>query len=98
METYFWSFVFALFVFFLGGVGALFQGVHRILSPQPIVSPAINLGVLLVCNGAVHVHQKELNFAGPSEDIGRSHRGQRCVGHEPMLAGLAKPLQNWRFN
>jgi divalent metal cation (Fe/Co/Zn/Cd) transporter len=48
METYFWSFVVALFVFFLGGVEALFQGVHRILTPQPIVSPAINLGVLVV--------------------------------------------------
>ena len=48
METYFWSFVVALFVFFLGGVEALFQGVHRILTPQPIVSPAISLGVLVV--------------------------------------------------
>lgn len=37
----------ALFVFFLAGVGALFQGVHRILRPQPIVSPAINLGALV---------------------------------------------------
>ena len=51
METHFWSFVvalFALFAFFLGGVGGLFQGVHRILTPQPIVSPAINLGVMVV--------------------------------------------------
>ena len=48
METYFWSFVVALFVFFLGGLVAFYQGVRHILTPQPIVSPAINLGVLVV--------------------------------------------------
>jgi cation diffusion facilitator family transporter len=45
METYFWSFVVAIFVFFLGGVVAFYQGVRHILMPQPIVSPAISLGV-----------------------------------------------------
>ena len=48
METYFWSFVVALFVFFLGGLVAFYQGVRHILMPQPIVSPAISLGVLVV--------------------------------------------------
>src|ERR1700686_1454145 len=48
METYFWSFVVALFVFFLGGLVAFYQGVRHILKPQPIVSPAISLGVLVV--------------------------------------------------
>ena len=42
METYFWSFVVALFVFFLGGLVAFYQGVRHILTPQPIVSPAIH--------------------------------------------------------
>ena len=48
METYFWSFVVALFVFFLGGLVAFYQGVRHILTPRPIVSPAISLGVLVV--------------------------------------------------
>src|ERR1700730_4978407 len=48
METYFWSFVVALFVFFLGGLLAFYQGARHILTPQPIVSPVISLGVLLV--------------------------------------------------
>jgi cation diffusion facilitator family transporter len=48
METYFWSFVVALFVFFLGGLVAFYQGARHILTPQPIVSPAISLGVLVV--------------------------------------------------
>jgi cation diffusion facilitator family transporter len=48
METYFWSFVVALFVFFLGGLVAFYQGARHILTPQPIASPVISLGVLLV--------------------------------------------------
>src|ERR1700726_1587018 len=47
METYFWSFVVALFVFFLGGLVALYQGVRHIVMPQPIVSSAMSLGVLV---------------------------------------------------
>src|ERR1700692_3285937 len=34
METYFWSFVFALLVFFLGGLVAFYQGVRHILMPN----------------------------------------------------------------
>src|ERR1700730_17874037 len=48
METYFWSFVVALFVFFLGGLVAFYQGARHILTPHPIVSPVISLGVLVV--------------------------------------------------
>ena len=54
METYFWSFVVALFVFFLGGLVAFYQGVRHILMPQPIVSPAISLGVLVVSLSTRH--------------------------------------------
>jgi cation diffusion facilitator family transporter len=36
METYFWSFVVALFVFFLGSLVAFYQGVRHILTPQPL--------------------------------------------------------------
>jgi cation diffusion facilitator family transporter len=48
METYFWSFVVALFVFLLGGLVACYQGVRHIFAPERIASPAINLGVLVV--------------------------------------------------
>jgi divalent metal cation (Fe/Co/Zn/Cd) transporter len=47
VETYFWSFVIALFVFFLGGLVAFYQGARHILMPHHIVSPAISLGVLV---------------------------------------------------
>src|ERR1700692_277823 len=44
METCFRSFVVALFVFFLGGLVAFYQGVRHILTTQPIVFSAICLG------------------------------------------------------
>lgn len=48
METYFWSFIVALMVFFLGGVLSIYEGVRHILRPEPLVSPWISLGVLAV--------------------------------------------------
>ena len=46
MESYFWSFIVAVMVLLLGGGAALYQGVHRILAPEPIQSPLVSLAVL----------------------------------------------------
>src|SRR6195952_2066187 len=35
-ELYFWSFIVALLVFALGAGVSIFQGVHRVIDPQPI--------------------------------------------------------------
>lgn len=54
METYFWSFIVALFIFLAGGVAAIFQGVRHILHPEPVTNVLINyavLGVSVVCEG-----------------------------------------------
>jgi divalent metal cation (Fe/Co/Zn/Cd) transporter len=48
METYFWSFIVALMVFFLGGVLSVWEGVRHILHPAEVVSPWLSLGVLAV--------------------------------------------------
>jgi cation diffusion facilitator family transporter len=45
-ELYFWSFIVALLVFALGAGVSIFQGVHRLVSPQPIESPMVSLVVL----------------------------------------------------
>src|ERR1700704_460213 len=46
MESYFWSFIVAVMVRLVGGVAALYQGIHHIRTPAPIASPAISFGVL----------------------------------------------------
>jgi cation diffusion facilitator family transporter len=46
MESYFWSFIVAVMVLLLGGGASLYQGVQRVLAPEPIQSAAISLTVL----------------------------------------------------
>ena len=48
-ESYFWAFIVALLLFFVGGVFAVYEGVHKLGSTEESHgSPLIPLGVLLV--------------------------------------------------
>jgi cation diffusion facilitator family transporter len=46
-ELYFWSFVVALLIFAVGAGVSAYQGIQRVLEPQPIENPAIIYVVLL---------------------------------------------------
>jgi len=46
-SIYFWSFIVALILFSLGGVYAIYEGIHKLESPAPIEAPLIAIGVLL---------------------------------------------------
>jgi cation diffusion facilitator family transporter len=46
MELYFWSFVVALLIFALGGAFSIYQGVHKILEPEPVDRAWINFLVI----------------------------------------------------
>jgi cation diffusion facilitator family transporter len=48
---YFWSFVVALVLFTLGGLFALYEGIHKIRHPEPLDRPAIAIVLLLVAVG-----------------------------------------------
>jgi cation diffusion facilitator family transporter len=54
-ESYFWAFIVSLFLFFLGGVFAVYEGVHKLTSPAEEagsqVVPMVVLGVSLVMEG-----------------------------------------------
>lgn len=73
MELYFWSFVVALLIFMLGGAVSLWQGVDRILHPQPAETPWINylvLGLSFVFEGISFVFGwREYKRVAP-EDVG----------------------------
>src|SRR3984957_17599710 len=47
-ELYFWSFVVALLIFALGAGVSLYEGVTRLLNPQPIEHPGVIYLVLAV--------------------------------------------------
>ena len=44
---YFWSFVVALLLFAVGGLFSIYEGVHKLSSPEPLRWPWLALGVLL---------------------------------------------------
>jgi cation diffusion facilitator family transporter len=49
MEMYFWSFIVALLIFFVGGCLAIWQGVGKIGHPAEIERPWISFAVLAAC-------------------------------------------------
>src|ERR1700761_8741706 len=54
-ELYFWSFVVALLIFTLGAGVSAYQGIQRLLDPQPIERPVVLFAVLgasLIFEGA----------------------------------------------
>ena len=65
-ESYFWAFIVALLLFFVGGVFAVFEGVHKLAAaPEAAGSPLIPLGVLAVSllmeGGSFFVAFREFN-------------------------------------
>ena len=44
--TYFWSFMVALLLFSLGGAFSIYEGVHKLSSPQPVHNPWVAIAVL----------------------------------------------------
>ncbi len=46
-ERYFWSFIVALVIFFLGGVFAMSEGLEKIRHPHPLNQPIWAIGILL---------------------------------------------------
>jgi cation diffusion facilitator family transporter len=54
-EAYFWAFIVSLFLFFMGGVFAVYEGVHKLTSPVEKpgsqIAPLIVLGISLVMEG-----------------------------------------------
>jgi cation diffusion facilitator family transporter len=54
-EVYFWSFVVAILIFGLGAAISFYEGVHRVLHPEPLASLSINyvvLGLAILFEGA----------------------------------------------
>jgi cation diffusion facilitator family transporter len=62
---YFWSFLVALMIFAGGGVFSAYEGVHKMLAPEPVERPWLGIVILLVSialeGGATISNIKEIN-------------------------------------
>lgn len=80
METYFWAFIVALMLFFVGGVYAIVEGIHKLShveAPGSPIAPLVVLGLSIFFEGGSFVVAlKEFNKA----------RGKRKVG-EALFGG-----------
>lgn len=70
-ERYFWSFIVALVIFMLGGVFAVYEGVHKLSAPEPLSSPLVAVAILVM--GVV---LEGWSFLTAIREA-RSHRGER---------------------
>jgi cation diffusion facilitator family transporter len=50
-DRYFYSFVVALLLFSMGSVFALYEGIHKLEAPEPLNSPLVAVGILVVAIG-----------------------------------------------
>jgi len=46
-EAYFWSFIVALMLFSMGGLVAIYEGIHKFQEPEEIIQPWLAIGVLV---------------------------------------------------
>lgn len=80
-ETYFWAFVVAMMLFLLGGVFAIYEGIHKLLAPPEApgspVLPLIVLGVSVAC--------ETVSFVVALREF-RKQKGQRSV-RDALFAG-----------
>jgi len=47
-EVYFWSFLVAMLLFSVGGAFSVYEGIHKLMVPEPLERPWIAIGVLVV--------------------------------------------------
>jgi cation diffusion facilitator family transporter len=47
-EIYFWSFLVAMLLFSVGGAFSVYEGIHKLMVPEPLERPWIAIGVLVV--------------------------------------------------
>jgi cation diffusion facilitator family transporter len=74
MELYFWAFVVALLIFSLGGAVSLYEGVRKVLHPEPVENAWVNFAVL----GASAVFEG-LSFRVAWKEFRTTHAGDVSV-------------------
>jgi cation diffusion facilitator family transporter len=75
--SYFWSFIVALLLFSLGGLFSIYEGIHKLLTPEPLNQPWTGVAVL-----AAAIVLEAFSLAGALREI------RRLRGARPLLQWL----------
>ena len=81
--TYFWSMIVALMLFFMGGAFSVYEGVERLLHPQPLQHGLIAMVVL-----ACAVVLEAFSLLGAMREI------RKIAGRQPFLAWFRETRQS----
>ncbi|MDO8789698.1 MAG: cation diffusion facilitator family transporter [Sulfuritalea sp.] len=81
--TYFWSMIVALLLFFMGGAFSVYEGIERLLHPQPLQHGLIAMAVLA---GAVVL--EAFSLWGALKEI------RKISGHQPFLVWFRETRQS----
>ncbi len=81
--TYFWSMIVALLLFFMGGAFSVYEGIERLLHPQPLQHGLIAMAVLA---GAVVL--EGFSLWGAMREI------RKIAGRQPFLAWFRETRQS----
>jgi len=71
MEIYFWSFLVALLLFLVGGVYSVFEGIHKLQTPEALHWPWLAVGVL-----AFGVVAESFSMWGCMREVNKARAGQ----------------------
>lgn len=96
MEYYFWAFVVALMIFTLGGAVSIYEGVARVVSPEPVAGIWVNflvLGAAVVFEGgSLLVAWREFRRAHRDAALWTAIRGSKDPGIFAVLLEDATAL------
>ena len=72
-ETFFWSFVVTILLFSMGGLFAIYEGVHKLKDPEAMHNPALAIGILvfsiLLEGFSFYACLKEVRATNPYPDL-----------------------------
>jgi len=80
-SIYFWSFLVAVILFSIGGMFSLYEGVHKLLHPEPLTHPWVAIAVLVFAIGAESVSLwgclREINKEKQDRSLAQWYRQSR---------------------
>lgn len=83
-ESFFWSFVVAILLFSLGGLFAIYEGIHKLNDPHEITNPGLAIGILalgIVLEGfSFFACLKEVRHTSPGVPLWRWYRRTTRAG------------------